>query len=135
MSTRGLNLLVFRDGRRQVNGAALRRGLLAQLNRFSEASPVDVRMGALLRSGGLECAVADSDAFVPPFSKLTDVVAEALLSGQLSDCFQSTKKALATAPMPEEMTVSTPEGFAYYALHPLSYAQVLGLDKDKLPAL
>ena len=41
------------------------------------------------------------------------------------------KQVLAGISVPERMSVSAPEGFAYYALHPLAYAQVV----QKLPTL
>ncbi len=90
------------------------------------------KTGALLRAGELECAVADgADACVLPFAELTDVLADALVVGQLPDDFQNIKEAALHAPFPQEVSVSTPEGFAYYALQPLAYSQVL----DKLPSL
>lgn len=135
MSARGLNLLVFRDGRRQVSGASLKSALLAQIQGFSGTSPVEVpvevMIGALLRAGELECAVADTTDCALPFVDLTDALAQVMLGGPFSENFQNIKEAMATAPTPEKMTVSTPEGFAYYALQPTAYARVL----DKLPAL
>jgi hypothetical protein len=132
MSVRGLNLLVFRDGRQRVSGVELKLALMSQLTDFSGVSPSDVKIGVLLRAGELECAVADATgATAFPFAELTDSLAEVLLGGQLPDNFQNIKEAAAHAAMPEEMTVSVPEGFAYYALHPLAYSQVL----DKLPTL
>lgn len=132
MSARGLNLLVFRDGRRRVSGAGLKSALMAQLVEFSDASPKDLKLGALLCAGELECAIADALFDCSPcFARLSDVLAEAFLAGQLTDHFQNTKEAVAQAPVPENVTVSTPEGFAYYALQPSAYAQVL----DRLPLL
>ncbi len=139
MSARGLNLLVFRDGRRQASGAELKRALLEQLESLGAASPSassvdlsDLKIGALLRAGELECAVADAaGGCVSPFSKLTDALAEVLLGGRFPDDFQNIKEAVSQALLPEEMSVSTPEGFAYYALHPLAYSQAV----DKLPSL
>jgi hypothetical protein len=142
MSARGLNLLVFRDGRRQVSGAELRLALLGQFKALSEASSVDLpvdlpvdllvdlKTGAVLRAGELECAVADAPGCCAlPFAELTDALADALLTGQLSDHFQNIKEAALRAPLPVEMSVSVPEGFAYYDLHPLAYSRAL----DQLP--
>ena len=105
---------------------------MAHLKRLSDAAPAYLKTGALLRAGELECGVADAtEGCSSPFAGLTDVLAEAFLSGRLSSNFQNTKEAVAAAPMPEALTVSTPEGFAYYALQPIAYSIVL----DKLPAL
>src|SRR5215831_17322381 len=116
MSARGLNLLVFRDGRRRVSGAQLKLALMTQLESLSGASTSDARIGALLRAGELECAVADSTCDgALPFAELTDALAELLVGGQLPNDFQDIKEAAAHAAVPEQMTVSAPEGFAYYA--------------------
>jgi hypothetical protein len=132
MSAHGLNLLVFRDGRRQVSGAELRLALMTQLEGLSGVSTSDAKIGVLLRAGEVECAVADTTGDgALPFAELTDALAELLLGGQLPGDFQNIKEAAAHAAVPAEITVSAPEGFAYYALHPLAYATAL----DKLPAL
>lgn len=131
MSARGLNLLVFRAGRRRLRGPELKAQLLRVLESVAAGSSSDDIVGALLRAGELECGIADSADIEDPatlqFAKLTDCLAEALL-GRLPDHFQNIKEAVHRAPVPELLNLSTPEGFAYYALHPLAYAQVL----DKL---
>jgi hypothetical protein len=132
MSVRGLNLLVFRDGRRRVSGAELKSALMSQLDGFSDASPADLKTGVLLCAGEFECAVADAPGgCASSLADLTDVLAEAFLGSRLSEQFQSIRSAMTHAHVPEEMTISAPEGFAYYALQPGAYSQVL----DKLPAL
>ncbi|HKD82237.1 MAG TPA: hypothetical protein VKH81_21270 [Candidatus Angelobacter sp.] len=126
MSVRGLNLLVFRDGRRRVKGADLKLALLEEPNRSSGASSTDVRISALLRAGELECAIADADAHrATPFVALTDALAKALVDNHLPGNFEELERAVAESSVPEELSVSTAEGFAYYALHPLAYSRVL----------
>lgn len=131
MSARGLNLLVFRDGRCKVLAADLRHALIEQLQAVVDGGSLDSRIALLLRAGELECGVADVNSKCAlPFAELTDRTAELLLGGQPTH-FQNTKEAVAQAPLPEYVSVSRPEGFAYYALHPLAYARVL----DKLSDL
>ena len=132
MSVRGLNLLVFRTGRRQLHGLELKARLLQALESLAADSSSDDILGALLCSGELECGVADTEsADILPFAQLTDCLAEALLYRRLPNHFQTIKETIRRAPVPELLSLSTPEGFAYYALHPRAYAQAL----DKLPSL
>ena len=132
MSTRGLNLLVFREGRGRVSGPGLRLALMARLEALGGGAPRERLLSALLRAGELECGVADeAAAAAQPLAELTDCLAEALLSGRLPDHFSKIKTTVSRAPMPEWLNISTPEGFAYYALHPLAYADALA----KLPRL
>ena len=131
MSARGLNLLVFRAGCRRLHGPELKAQLLQELESLAASPSTDDVLNALLRAGELECGIADADADSLPFAKLTDSLAEAVIGSRLPSHFQSGKEATRGAPVPELLDLSTPEGFAYYALHPLAYAQVL----DKLPSL
>lgn len=132
MSAHGVNLLVFREGRREASGQDLKLALKAQLDALRSNPSRDAMIASLLRAGELECGVADAAiATALPFSNLTQSLADALLRGQLSDDFDRISRAALDVPVPARLTVSTPEGFAYYALHPLAYATVL----DKIPAL
>jgi hypothetical protein len=131
MSARGLNLLVFRAGCRRLHGPDLKAQLLIVLESLAASPSTDDVLNALLRAGELECGTADAEADNLPFAKLTDSLAEALLRSRPPSHFQSIIEAVRCAPVPELLDLSTPEGFAYYALHPLAYAQAL----DKLPSL
>jgi hypothetical protein len=92
-------------------------------------------LGALLLSGELECGVADTDPrVVRSCELLTDQLANALLAGERASSnssnfqnpnFQSLINAVRDLPIFEQLSISTPEGFAYYALHPLAYANVI----------
>jgi hypothetical protein len=128
----GLNLLVFRDGRRLVRSTDLRRSLFRHLSSGINTGPAsdDASLAALLRAGELECAVSDasdsSNALCQPFQALTDFLAESLLHpGSTAKNYAGLKISAEQAPLPETLTVSTPEGFAYYGLHPLAYSDVL----------
>src|SRR5262249_22084377 len=126
MSAPGLNLLVFRDSRRRIRGTGLRSALTAQLESLSVSRlPSHVVLRALLRAGELECGAADAahDAS-SPFPQLTDYLALALLGGAPDD-IKTIRDSVARAPLPDWLNISAPEGFAYYALHPLAYAEAL----------
>ena len=132
MSKSPLNLWVFRDGKRRVPGEQLRSALSLAITAAHAGSSEEPALSALLRAGELECAVADEDvAAVAPFEQLTDALAETVLQGHPQADFGPVRSAALRAPAPAEVTISTPEGFAYYALHPLAYSEVL----DQLPDL
>jgi hypothetical protein len=125
MSARPANLLVFRDGRKPVCGTELKSAFAQQLRRFVFSGTQDTVLGALLRAGELECSTADSGTPSGPFEKITDALAEALVNPSGSIDPTRFLQLLETANLPEQLTVSTPEGFAYYALHPLAFADVI----------
>jgi hypothetical protein len=117
---------IFRDGRHTASGERLLQAMRASLK-----AAADERgwMDALLRSGELECALADASVSEAELlSRVTDRCAEILVSSE----FRERPELLHLLPLKihRELTRSTPEGFAYYALHPLRYADVVeGLDE------
>jgi adenine/guanine phosphoribosyltransferase-like PRPP-binding protein len=88
---------------------------------------------ALLLAGELECGMTDRDRVAAqPVELLTDCIAEKLLRREASSDgsdLQGLADAARAVPVREQLNISTPEGFAYYALHPLAYAHVL----DRIP--
>lgn len=131
----GLNLLVFRSGQRRASGQELKAGLTAQIEQLSGHVSQRTLLGALLLSGELECGVADCDPrSALSCELLTDQLANALLACEFaasnnsnfqSPDFQSLINAVRDLPIFEQLSISTPEGFAYYALYPLAYADVI----------
>ena len=131
----GLNLLVFRGDRRRANGKELKATLIAQLERLR--SPISPRalLDVLLLAGEFECGVADAyPEAANSCERLTDQIADALLIGESAEPtnpdfqkpdFQPLLKAARALPDLEQISISTPEGFAYYALHPSAYADVI----------
>jgi hypothetical protein len=132
MPPSALNLLVFREARRRVCSRDLKSALLRNLADLPVPSSADVVMAALLRAGELECAAADADdAPARAFSTVTDRLAEGLLYPGAPLDAAALIRNLDNAEVPDELFVSPPEGFAYYALHPLAYAEAL----DQIPSL
>lgn len=112
-----LNFLVFREGRRTVHSQTLLSALHRNLSSEFNAST------ALLRAAELECALFDVEESNPnwtAFTTLTDSLAESLLNDD-----KNLISLIHHAPLPNTLTISPPEGFAYYGLHPLAYAKVL----------
>jgi hypothetical protein len=115
---------VFRDCRTVVPVQRLLRDFRTLLTqaRSSPSKTLDI----LIASGGLECALADEgDPTSRIAADLTDVSAFAMLeptrsiyaeASTLLDRITSTVRA-------SSVTISPPEGFAYYALHPLQFAE------------
>jgi hypothetical protein len=145
----GLNLLVFRGDRRRASGKDMKAALIARLEQ--SRSPLSNRalVGALLLAGEFECGVADAyPEAAQSCERLTDGIADALLAGErtsssnpasnldfqksefhslsigptISESLINAARALTTV---EQLSISTPEGFAYYALHPLAYADAM----------
>jgi hypothetical protein len=127
----------------------LKSALLRRLEAIGGSEPAadeDEVIDTLLLAGELECAVADADGVpLESYTNISDCLAEQLVCSDLrsgvhfdgsasrSDVhldLRSLRKTLADAPVPHEVWISAPEGFAYYALHPLAFAEVI----NKIPA-
>ena len=130
-----LNLLVFREDRWNVGGEQLRTAVAAQLEQQLGGYSPDFLINSLLTAGEFECGIADAESGIARAAQaLTEQIADLLLRSDSSLPFHgpslqdlvSYSKSLF---VPEQLTISTAEGFAYYALHPLAYADVL----DQIP--
>jgi hypothetical protein len=125
---RGLNLLVFRDDQRSVSGQNIKAELLEKLEQLSGCSSRNEWTGALLVAGEIECGLADCNSeFAELVQSVTDGIADALMLCDSGSRLHPSKlkkliEAARTIPVFEQLNISTPEGFAYYALHPLAYA-------------
>ncbi len=121
-----LNLLVFRGGQRRVSGPELKAALAGQLELLCSRSSDGALLAALLLAGEFECSMADADSVgAHAIELLTDRIAEKFLRHEPASNFQSLTDAARAVPVCEQLSISTPEGFAYYALHPLAYADAL----------
>jgi hypothetical protein len=182
MSLQPLNLMVFREGRRDVSVCNLKNHLIDQSRRLPNQPQPDDVLAALLLAGELECGVVDAlavlaPAFDPPvldcpaldppalnlpapnledypkdmlaeLEGVTDTLARVLVRGNLAGTNLAGTKPAGTKPAgikpagikPEisglaetleafpargQISVSAPEGLAYYALHPLAYADAV----------
>jgi hypothetical protein len=115
-------MLVFREGRRTVPGPVLCREFRASLRQLAPGAPADKVLDLLLRAGELECALADRESpLADSVATITDSLSTSLVGGSLGAPLQW----LPDAHIPEHLTVSRPEGFAYYALHPLDFAEAV----------
>lgn len=128
-SAKNNNFWVFRRGQEQVSGPRVFRQLANSVETLSASPSVNnAAINAVLRAGEFESGVADAGSPAQSVAEnLTDALSAALLSDfrslpNANDCLRQ----LAQMALPEEFNISPPEGFAYYALHPLSFATLAG---------
>ncbi len=112
---------IFRGNCSTVHSSELLRGLAKCLQSATTRSDA---LNALLRSGELECALADAGLpQAKEMQAITDCCARTVIGGgALSKMLPSF-----TPPdqLPSELQIAVPEGFAYYALHPLAYVDAV----------
>jgi hypothetical protein len=115
-------MLVYRSSQRCLSAQQVREGLQTAIDRSDSIE-------ALLRSGELECALADmSHSEAEPCARLCDALALRVL-GRGETTRRQLQAQLNALSLPESLTMKTPEGYAYYALSPLAYARLaLSLD-------
>lgn len=130
MSACALNLWVFRDTRRTVSGQELKKKLLREVEPLARTRSQESVLRALLRAGELECGVTDTGVCPAPFQVATDhlaetLVAQTLIGSELSFRPDTIVNSLNSSFVPEELSIAEPEGFSYYALHPMAYADAV----------
>ncbi len=125
------NLIVYRDGRERVSAVVLLRQLGAALANLRSESTDEAWLSALLRAGELECALCDAGSQNARLAaaisdELARVVCRAnRVSSSGSASHETAQQLLASISDEGELIVSRPEGFAYYALHPLDFADLI----------
>ena len=124
MSAAETDLWVFRDGRKSVSSARFLNELHATLKQLLDSSPSQVRersLNALIRAGEMESTLSDAASpTASALASLSDALAFTLLSGDLSPVRKVDR--LSNVLLPRTIKTSPPEGFSYYALHPLDFA-------------
>ncbi|HZU44817.1 MAG TPA: hypothetical protein VE994_19210 [Terriglobales bacterium] len=113
-------MLVFRENRVAVATHLLARTLAEPLASTDREALLD----ALLRAGELECSLADAGSpAAAQVAAVTDALARHVVNGRSYDA-AALIRSLGSLKFPAQVKISPPEGFAYYALHPLSYAEL-----------
>jgi hypothetical protein len=96
----------------------LLRKLCEQLTEIRPERIVDL----LIRAGELEATLSDADEDqFQNAAELTNALAELLCSGTTS---RAPLEIASRLQVPEKLSTAPPEGFTYYALHPLDFARV-----------
>ena len=114
-------MLVFREGRRVLAGPPLYRTFVLKLRSVGKLSGENL-LHLLLEAGELECALADAAS---PVARRIECATDSLADSLVGGVPLRTSLPLDDSPIPSELTVSRPEGLAYYALHPLNYADAI----------
>jgi hypothetical protein len=82
-------------------------------------------LAALLLAGELECGLADALEDEHPARGLSTALTDNLAVGLLGGKARPNLSALEQCDLPASIQLSPAEGFAYYALHPRAYADLL----------
>src|SRR6185437_6143494 len=120
------NYWVFREGHREVHGPSFLREVLdAFQHALSPDVGADQIISALLLSGELESALADLGSPSVATEAITDLLADLLVNraAVLSEV-KIKELNLSHIAVPEHISISPPEGFVYYALHPSDFANL-----------
>jgi len=115
---------VFRDGRRSVAGKFLLNGLANALGELRlSKSKQKLLLSCLLWAGELECALADKGS---QFLRHSEAITDALANGVIRNEAAAPELLYSVQQIQfdERVSISPPEGFAYYALHPLNFADL-----------
>jgi hypothetical protein len=131
----GTNLIVFRDNKEQVAGEELIVRVAASLEQFRAVGDEDSRIEALISAGQLECALADCGM---PAAEKAVRITDALADSSAGDCAPALRESERllreiTESTLAAMQISQAEGFAYYGLHPLDFANAAGFLAGRNP--
>ncbi len=121
------DLWAFREGRKSISGTVL-FGELAAATQALCAHPADrgLAISALMLAGEFESGVADVKSPAQSVAQeLTDALARAFLGGaEALNSVTGLVKQIGGLELPQTLSVSPPEGFAYYALHPHDFSRL-----------
>jgi hypothetical protein len=120
-------MLVFRDTRRDRAASQLKSELLDALTRAEKNPSTELAIETLLRAGELECGVSDlvgtHETSARLAARLTDLLARQCLASETTNmAVADARLLLASMRLPGSLSVSQPEGYAYYRLDPRAYA-------------
>ena len=123
---------IFREGKEQVCTRDLFRELRQLLSEVAiSPQKTEETIDALIRAGQLESALADRGSPVAiEMAGITEALATLVTSpGHRGPT--DLPAALERLELPETLTISAPEGFAYYALHPLDFAEAAARIRER----
>ena len=121
------DLFVFRKARENLDGEELRQQLLAGLQPALARRDRNSLLNALIRAGELECALADlGSPELPRAAQAVDGLAEITVQPESTESAQDILSAFARLRLPPTLSLSHPEGFSYYGLHPLDFWDLAG---------
>lgn len=114
-------LFVFRKSREAISTRTLLAGLIADIQAVPRRSSAG--LDALVRAGEIETGLADAaSAAEQEFAPIVDHLAATACGGRALD--RSSLECLEKMSFPAEIRCSHPEGFSYYGLNPLDFADL-----------
>lgn len=117
------DLWIFRDGKKVISGPQMLSGLRSRI--ATVAGNSGSLIDALIEAGQFESALADAgNCFADMAAELTDALAFALCGGNFE--IEKAVQLASRLQTPDSLSISAPEGFTYYALHPLDFASCIG---------
>ena len=122
-SDNSCNRWIFREGKSSLPGATGRDRLASQLAKLRHPTR-DLLIDALIRAGELETALADTDS---PHARIAAEITQSIANAVVGCPTEKLEALSAIAQqmrVPETIQMSIPEGFVYYALHPLAYTKM-----------
>jgi hypothetical protein len=123
-------MLCFRDGVQTMSSERFVDDLLGRMD-AARSSPAAL-LSTLLRAGELEAALEDSEHPAAAFARqLSDDAAQAWLTCSVRRLTPWLDRDISALGLPQQLHLVRPEGYAYYALSPASYAQALGTRHER----
>jgi hypothetical protein len=128
-------LFVFRKSRDLLSTVKLLQELRAEIG--LRTGGAGSRIDTLVRAGEIETGLADAGSPVAArLGLLVDQLAGAACGGRLARAplLRQLEEAEVAADLPPEIRCAHPEGFSYYGLHPLDFADLAGrIHRDLRP--
>ena len=116
------DLFVFRKARESLSSEQLRRQLLTSLHPALARNDCNSLLNCLVRAGELECALADlGSPHIARAAQAVDALAAITVQPDSRRPARDVLGAFASLPLPPTLSLSHPEGFSYYGLHPLDF--------------
>lgn len=120
-------LFVFRKSRDPLSTTSLLRELRTEIESLTDRA--DSAIDALVRAGEIETGLADANSPVASrVAQVVDQLAAAACGGSLAraQVLRRLEEAAGAEHLPQQVRCAHPEGFSYYGLHPLDFADLAG---------
>ncbi|HKW24743.1 MAG TPA: hypothetical protein VJN48_03115 [Terriglobales bacterium] len=129
------DLFVFRKARESLCSGPLKQQLLACLRSAMSCRDQDGLLNCLVRAGELECALADlGSPELARAARAVDALAAMTLQPEFREPALDILAAFSKLELPPTVSLSHPEGFSYYGLHPLDFWDLARQTRVKGPS-
>lgn len=115
------DLWIFREGKQTLSAQKMVADLLSRLTNSASSSNL---IDALIGAGELEAALEDAGSRSAILAaRLTNAIAS-VVCGNARNALGMAADILGSLEVPDRVSVSPPEGFTYYALHPTDFVGI-----------